>query len=152
MTYKRLSEQMRELANSQRSDAFLRQFREAVRQGHFEATFLPERFTLPKHFSRRGAGSTYQRETKDMIFEVTPEFETWFTRTNQDLAATRRARVVKPSVEAFEAGRLDFKALAADTRQRMQARFDKGQTLGRNRAKTFAETGGGRKGKKAGAE
>lgn len=145
MAYRKLSEQINRLDDIQRSDAFLKRFREAVRQGQFEATFLRERFTLPKQFARRGAASTYQRETKDMIFEVTPEFETWFTRTNQDLAATRRARAVKPSVEAFESGRLDFKALAADTRQRMQASFDKGQTLGRNRAKMVAETGGRRK-------
>ncbi|BDP40041.1 hypothetical protein DAETH_00100 [Deinococcus aetherius] len=153
MAYKKLSEQMHELDNVQRSDAFLKQFREAVREGKFEATYLPERFTLPKQFSRRGGEGTYQRETKEMLFEVTPAFEKWFEQTNKDLVATRRAGTVKPSLEAIESGQLDFKALAAETRKRMQASFEKGQTLGKSRAKAVAGTrsggGGGRRKKSA---
>ncbi|WP_216323830.1 hypothetical protein [Deinococcus aestuarii] len=140
MAYKKLSEQMHELDNVQRSDAFLKLFREAVREGQFEATYLPERFTLPKQFSRRGGEGTYQRETKEMLFEVTPDFEKWFEQTNKDLGATRRAGTVKPSLEAIESGQLDFKELAADTRKRMQASFEKGQTLGKSRAKAVAGT------------
>lgn len=140
MAYRKLSEQMHELDNVQRSDAFLKLFREAVRQGEFEATFLPERFTMPKQFSRRGAEGTYQRETKEMLFEVTPAFEKWFEQTNKDLGVTRRAGNVKPSMEAIESGQLDFRTLAEDTRRRMQASFEKGQALGKSRARTSTGT------------
>ncbi|MFC3919436.1 hypothetical protein ACFOUS_22320 [Deinococcus metalli] len=46
-----LSEQVRKLANAQRSDAFVKEFRAAVRDGTFDAADLPQRFTLPKAFT-----------------------------------------------------------------------------------------------------
>ena len=144
---------MQKLSNPQRTDTFVKMFRDAVRQGQFEAAYMPERFTLPKQFSRRGGEGTYQRETKEMLFEVTPAFEKWFEQTNKDLGATRRAGTVKPSLEAIESGQLDFGALAAETRKRMQASFEKGQTLGKSRAKAVsgskAGAGAGRRKKSA---
>ncbi|WP_216322522.1 hypothetical protein [Deinococcus aestuarii] len=138
MAYKKLSEQLQELNNPQRSDTFVKLFREAVREGKFEAAQLSERFTIPKQFRRRGAEDTYQRDTREMLFEVTPEFERWFEQTNQDLAASpsRGSGKVRPSLEAIESGQLDFKALAEETRRRLQSSFEKGQTLGKSRAAT----------------
>lgn len=147
MAYKKLSEQVQELSNPQRSDAFVRLFREAVRRGDFEAAELPERFTMPKNFTRRGAEGTYQRETREMLFESTPEFEAWFQQTDEELNTARRGRGPgrkKASLEAIESGEVDFKTLAAETRQKMQASFAKGQTLGQSRARG----GAGGRGKK----
>ena len=142
MTYKKLSEQIHELSNPQRSDAFVKQFREAVREGKFDAMYMPERFTLPKEFNRRGAEGTYQRDTKEMLFEVTPAFEKWFEKTNEELSApTRGAGRPKATVENVEAGLVDFKALAEETRKKMQASYEKGQALGKSRAQGGKGTG-----------
>ncbi len=73
MAYKKLSEQVHELSNPQRSDTFVKMFRDAVRDGKFEAAYMPERFTMPKQFTRRGSEGSYQRDTKEMLFEVTPQ-------------------------------------------------------------------------------
>lgn len=136
MAYKKLSEQVQELSNPQRSDAFIKRFRDAVREGKFDAMNLPERFTMPKQFSRRGAEGTYQRDSKDMLFEETAAFTKWFDQLNQELASSRRSGQIKPSLEAVEAGHVDFKELAAQTRMKMQASYEKGQALGKGRAKT----------------
>lgn len=136
MTYKKLSEQIHELSNPQRSDSFVKLFRDAVRQGKFDATYMPERFTMPKQFTRRGSEGTYQRDTKEMLFEVTPKFEKWFDEVNRELAAARKGGTIKPSVEAIEAGLVDFKKMAAETRKKMQASYEKGQALGQTRSKT----------------
>lgn len=143
MAYKKLSEQLQELDNPQRSDAFVKAFREAVREGKIEATYLPERFTLPKQFSRRGAEGTYQRDSREMLFEVTPAFEKWFDQTNAELTATARSRGGQPkaTAENIEAGLVDFKALAEETRKKMQASFEKGQALGKSRS----QSSGGKK-------
>lgn len=135
MPYKTLSQQLQELPDPQRSDAFVKRFREAVREGRIEAAELPERFTLPKQFRRRGGEEGYQRQGREMVFEVTPEVEGWLEQTAQELAtAPRRGRgQPKPSVEAIESGEVDFKALAARTREKMQASFEKGQALGQSR-------------------
>lgn len=135
MAYTKLSEQVQQLSNPQRSDRFVKLFREAVRAGTISAIPLPERFALPKQFRQRGTEGHYQKDAKEMLFEPTPEFEAWFEHTNQALAMTR-ARSIKPSVEAIETGLLDFKALAEATRLKMQASFDKGQALGQRRSKT----------------
>ncbi|MBB5234674.1 hypothetical protein HNQ09_002117 [Deinococcus budaensis] len=47
MPYITLSEQVGRLSNPQRSDAFVRRLREAVRTGELEAAQVPGRFTLP---------------------------------------------------------------------------------------------------------
>ncbi|MEF2277172.1 hypothetical protein V3W47_02600 [Deinococcus sp. YIM 134068] len=133
MAYKRLSEQLQELSNPQRSDALVRAFREAVRTGEIEATELPERFTMPKEFKRRGAEGTYQREAREMLFEPSPKIEKWFEEKNQEYAAAPRRGRVRASVEAIESGELDFKSLAEETRRRMQASYEKGQALGKSR-------------------
>lgn len=143
MAYRKLSEQIQDLSNPQRSDVFVKQFREAVREGRFDATFLTERFTMPKTFSRRGAEGTYQRDTRDMLFEVTPDFEAWFEETNEALSSSRRTSNVKPTAENIAAGLVDFKTLAEETRRKMQASFEKGQQLGKSRSRTPA--GGGSK-------
>ena len=135
MAYRKLSEQVVQLSNPQRSDTFIRLFRNAVREGEFDGTYVPERFTLPKSFTRRGGGASYNREAKEMIFEVTPAFDKWFDDTNRDLAASRRGGRVKVSVEAIESGLVDFKGMAAETRKKMQASFTKGQSLGKSRTK-----------------
>lgn len=135
MTYRKLSEQVNQLTNPQRSDTFVKMFRSAVREGKFDGTYMPERFTLPKSFSRRGGGAAYNRDAKEMLFELTPAFDKWFEQTNRELAASRKGGKIKPSVEAIEAGLVDFKAMAKETRQRMLASFKKGQSLGKSRAK-----------------
>lgn len=135
MPYTTLSEQMKYLSNPQRSDTFVKRFREAVRTGELEAAQLPQRFTLPKTFRKRGNDEPDTREVREMIFELTPEYEAWFNQVNEELAATTtRSAKVKPSVEAIASGQLDFKALAEETRRQMQARFEHGQKLGQSRA------------------
>lgn len=135
MTYKRLSEQVQELVNPQRSDTFIKRFREAVRTGEVKAINLPgERFTMPKQYSRRGKTGTYQKDTKEMLFEVTPEFEAWFEEQNKDLAVSRQGGQVKVTEETLAAGLVDFEALARETQEKMQASFEKGQQLGKSRS------------------
>lgn len=136
MTYIKLSEQLQHLTNPQRSDAFVKLFRDAVRVGTFDAIRLPERFTLPKQFRRRGTEGQYQREVREMLFEPTPAFQAWFEATNQALAPARTGGRVKPTVEAIEAGLLDFKAMAAETRKKMEASHAKGQALGKGRSRS----------------
>lgn len=133
MPYATLSEQVKKLANAQRSDAFVKAFRAAVRDGEIEAADLPARFTLPKEYQRRGEKETYSRAVKDMVFEVTPAYDTWFADMNTQLATARRGGTIKPTYENIEAGLVDFKALAAATRQKMEASYSKGQTLGKSR-------------------
>ncbi|GGJ81813.1 hypothetical protein [Deinococcus aquiradiocola] len=145
MAYRKLSEQVTYLTNPQRSDTFVKLFRNAVREGHFEGAYMPERFQLPKTFNRRGGGESYSREVKEMLFELTPAFEAWFDTINRELAASRKGGRIKPSVEAIEAGLVDFKTMAAQTREKMQASFKKGQSLGTSRARTKA---GGKTGSK----
>ena len=70
-----------------------------------------------------------------MLFEISPAFDRWFDETNRELAASRKGGKIKPSMEAIEAGLVDFKVMAAETRQKMQASFKKGQSLGKSRAK-----------------
>lgn len=135
MTYKKLSDMVSELGNPQRSDAFVKLFRSAVREGKIEAMDLQERFKMPKMYSRRGAEGQYQRDTKDMLFEVTPAVTKWFDSTKDTLAKSGRTRKVKPTVEAIQSGAFDFKAAADETRRKMQAKFEKGQKLGQTRAK-----------------
>ncbi len=131
MAYFKLSEQVQKLSHPQRSDAFIRQFVIAVRDGRIEAAVLPGvRFKLPKQFKRRGeSDATYSKTAREMMFEATPEFEAWFQETEAQLGT---GRVAKPrvSVETIESGAVDFKALAAQTRQRLEDRYRKGQQLG----------------------
>ncbi|GAA5437106.1 hypothetical protein ACMT4L_08920 [Deinococcus sp. A31D244] len=135
MAYKKLSEQVMELSNPQRSDSFVKMFQEAVRQGQFNGAYLPERFTMPKQFSRRGSTETYNRDTREMLFDETPEFTEWFEGVNRELAAARKGGTIKPSVEAIESGLISFDDMVAETRRKMQASYEKGQALGKGRAK-----------------
>lgn len=140
MPYVKLSEQVQALSKPLRSDAFIRLFREAVRVGAFDAADLPARFELPKQFRRRGKDDIYAKAVRDMVFEPTPAFETWFAETNAALTADRRgARAPKLSVEAIEAGLMDFKALAQETRRKLEASYIKGQAVGNSRKKTPAK-------------
>ncbi len=141
MPFKRLSEQVKELSNPQRSDTFVKAFRNAVRDGRIEAAYIQERFTLPKSFTTRGGSDTYSKDSRDMIFDVTPEFEAWFQDLNKSLAVSRRGGKIKPTVENIEKGLVDFRALAEETRRKMAASFDKGQQLGASRAKRPAAKG-----------
>jgi hypothetical protein len=141
MTYIKLSEQLRHLTHPQRSDAFVKRFRDAVRMGTFDAITLPERFILPKQFRRQGTSEQYQRNSREMLFEPTPVFQAWFEETNQALAPAQTRRQVKPTVEAIQAGVFDFQAMVAETRRKLEASHSKGQTLGRRRS-------GARKGSK----
>lgn len=125
---------MENLTNPQRSDAFYKQFREAVREGEVEAAELPERFELPKEYRRRGADETYTRTVKDMVVNVTPAYKKWFDGVNETLGTpVRRAAAPKVSLEAVEAGQVDFAAMVEETRRKMQASFEKGQHLGNSR-------------------
>lgn len=135
MALRKLSEQVEKLSNPQRSDAFVKQFRTAVRNGDFDAAYIAGRFTMPKQYARRGSDERYAKDSKDMVFEVTPEFQEWFDNINQELAGSRRNAKVKASLEAFESGSLDFKQAAEETRQKMDASYKKGQSLGNSRTK-----------------
>ncbi|MBB6098909.1 hypothetical protein HNR42_002344 [Deinobacterium chartae] len=141
MTYRKLSEQVNLLENTQRSDIFIRLFRSAVREGQFDAVYLPERFELPKVYARRGEqGGHYSKDSKDMVFEVTPAFEEWFENVNRELSQHRRRSRVKPSLEAYSEGLIDFKAAAEETRRKMLASQEKGQKLGKSRSKRSSTT------------
>ncbi|UQN08138.1 hypothetical protein [Deinococcus sp. QL22] len=141
MAYLKLSEQVQKLSNLQRSDAFVKQFQIAVREGKIEAVKLPgARFELPKQFKRRsGDGETYNKLARDMLFEVTPEFQAWFEKIDAQLREGR-ASAPRVSLESIESGAVDFKALAAHTRQQMEASFLKGQKLGSANRKAKARS------------
>lgn len=132
--YKRLSDQVGELVNPQRSDTFVRSFKEEVRQGHVKALYLPgERFTLPKEYRHRGGDDVYQKETREMLFEVTPEFEEWFEEENKRLSTARQGGQIKITEETIAGGLIDFDALAQQTQEKLNATFKRGQELGKSR-------------------
>ena len=134
MPYITLSEQVKKLHNAQRSDAFVKLLRSAVREGDVIAADLPARFELPKQYTRRGASEKYTRKVKDMVIDATPKFEAWFDKVNLDLTPARTGGRIKVSQESVEAGLVDFKTLAAETRKKMGASFNKGQALGKSRS------------------
>lgn len=134
MSYITLSEQVKKLHNPQRSDTFVKQLRDAVREGNIVAADLPSRFVLPKQYAKRGSEETYTRMVKDMVIDATPAFEAWFESVNKNLSPARTGGKIKVSAEAIEAGLVDFKVLAAQTREKMGASFKKGQALGKSRA------------------
>ncbi len=75
--------------------------------------------------------ATHQRNTREMVYEVTPKAEKWAEDTKAALAQARtRTSKVQFTSEAAESGAVDFKALAAETRRKMQAKHEKGQQLG----------------------
>ncbi|CAM3775047.1 HK97 gp10 family phage protein [Deinococcus saxicola] len=114
MAYRKLSELVNDLENPQQSDTFVKLFRAAVRDGRVIATELPERFMLPKEYTRRGAEGTYQRNAREMVYEATPKAEKWAEDTRAALAQARtRTAKVQFTSEAAESGAVDFKALAA---------------------------------------
>ena len=135
MPYITLSEQVKKLHNPQRSDAFVKLLRSAVREGEVMAADLPARFDLPKQYARRGEREKYTRKVRDMVIDATPKFETWFDQTNVELSPARTGGRIKVSLESVEAGLVDFKALAAETRKKMGASFSKGQALGKGRVR-----------------
>ena len=137
--YITLSDQIKKLHNPQRSDTFVKQLRNAVRKGDIDAADTPGRFELPKKFSKRSSDETYTRSAKDMIIDGTPEFEAWFANVNKELSSSRAGGKVKISLEAVEAGLVDFKVLAAETRKKLRASFEKGHHLGKSRAGTQAK-------------
>ncbi len=142
MPYVKLSDQIKKMHNPQRSDSFVKQLRTSVREGDVTAADLPSRFELPKKYAKRGSDITYTRSVKDMVIDATPKFEVWFEKVNKELSPARSGGKVKVSVEAIEAGLVDFKTLAAETRKKMGASFSKGQALGKTRpgkAKTPAK-------------
>lgn len=132
MEYRKLSEQVALLSNPQKSEAFIKAFRNAVREGQFDAADAPGRFDLPKEFQRRG-GETYRRRAKEMILVVTPEFEAWFAEMNTRLQA--RGTHKPQALEAYQSGELDFMAAVERTRNQMRERAKHGQTLGKGRGK-----------------
>ncbi|UQN08028.1 hypothetical protein [Deinococcus sp. QL22] len=140
MKYQKLSEVIALLDNPQRSDRFVKHLRTAVLEGEIDAVYLPERCTLPKEFQRRGAAGKYQRSAREMLIEVTPAFERWLVETSVALASRRNVRTVV-SAQSIEAGEVDFKALAEETRRKMQASYKKGQALGLSRGKAAQPKG-----------
>jgi len=140
MPYITLSDQIKKLNNPQRSDTFVKQLRDAVREGDIDAADTPGRFELPKKFTKRGSTETYTRTAKDLIIDGTPEFEAWFAKVNKELTPTRAGSRIKVSAETIEAGLVDFKALAAETRRKMGASFEKGQKLGSSRVGAKAKS------------
>lgn len=136
MAYRKLSDLVGNLEDPQQSDTFVKLFRAAVRDGRIIATDLPERFTMPKNFNRRGVEGMYQRDTREMVYEATPKVEKWVEETRAALAQARiRTRKVKLTSEAAESGEVDFKALAAETRRKMQVKHENGQKLGQGRSR-----------------
>ena len=133
MPYVTLSDQIKKLHNPQRSNAFVKQLRVSVREGDIDAANLPGRFELPKQFAKRGSDTTYTRAVRDMIIDATPAFEAWFENINRELSPARTGGKVRVSAESIEAGLVDFKSLAAETRKKMSASFSKGQALGKSR-------------------
>lgn len=136
MAYKKLSEVVMELGQPQQSDKFVKQFRDAVRDGQIDALELKERFTMPKQYQRRGQEGSYTRDARDMIFLETPASSKWIEQASAALSQVtpRGGRSkVKPSIEALEAGDLDFKELVEQTRRSMQAKHVRGQQLGNSR-------------------
>ena len=139
MAYKKLSEVVMELEQPQQSDKFVKMFRDAVRDGEIDGVELKERFTMPKQYQRRGQAGSYTRDTRDMIFLETEQSGQWIEQASAALAQVmpRGGRgKVKPSIEALEAGELDFKELVEQTRRSMQAKHARGQQLGNSRKTT----------------
>ena len=136
MAYRRLSDLVNDLENPQQSDKFVKLFKAAVRDGRVIAMDLPERFRLPKNYTSRGTKDTYQRDTREMVYEATPKAEKWVQEARAALAQARtRTKKVKLTSEAVESGEVDFKVLAAETRRKMQAKREKGQQLGQGRSR-----------------
>lgn len=154
--YTTLSEEVKKLSNPQRSDAFVRQVREAIRTGEVQAAQVPGRFTLPKTYRKRGSEETGTRDARELVIELSPEYQAWFTQVNAELEASparSRSGHEKPTLETIESGAVEFKTLAEETRRKMQASFEKGQQLGKSRsqakgAKTKATRGRTTKAKK----
>lgn len=149
MTYRKLSELVLDVQDSQKTELFVRLFRNAVREGLIEAAELPgQRFVLPQLKRIRGSdGQTRQVEAREMVVKVTPALEGWMTQTLaeiESMGAGRRVRV-KPSIEAIKEGAVDFEELARATRARMQNRFERGRQLGESRGKKTASKGRARK-------
>lgn len=141
MPYSKLSEQVEKLTNPQRSDMFVRRFRDAVREGDIDAANLPGRFTLPKEYKRRGAEGSYNREVREMVVDVTPAYTKWFDSINEELSTNpRRAAAPRPSLEAVEAGEVDFAAMVEETRRKLASSYEKGQTLGNSRKAAASAT------------
>lgn len=136
MEYARLSEQVHRLSNSQRSDLFVKRFRQAVRDGIFDAAEAPGRFELPKAFKRRGADETYARSSREMIVALTPEYEGWFSATDAELLQRARSQKAQPSVASFGSGELDFASHVEETRRKMQTRAVAGSQLGKSKKGT----------------
>ncbi|MFC5596026.1 hypothetical protein [Deinococcus cellulosilyticus] len=135
MKLQKLSEAVSGLNNPQRSDQFVRAFRNAVRDEVFDAAEIEGRFELPKEYSRRNSNETYKRQAKEMIFEVTPTYQKWYEEVTLDLNTSKRQKRVKPTLEAYSSGALDFRAAAAATREKMKASEQKGKKLGSSRKK-----------------
>lgn len=111
--YRKLSEQLADLAPGLDARAFVRRFRAAVRDGQVGAVLLPQRFSLP--------GESGGRRVSDMLFEVTPEFEYWFSATQDELTQDP-GREPLPSQASLEANPEAFKRAARRTRQQLLAR------------------------------
>lgn len=133
MNLKKLSEATIEFNNPQRSDQFVRLFRNAVRDEVFDAAEVEGRFALPKQYTRRGSNESYSKQAKEMIFEVTPAYQAWFDETVESLTRNKRQKRIKPTLEAYSQGLLDFKTAAAATREKMKASEAKGKQLGNTR-------------------
>ena len=136
MEFRKLSEVVMELEHPQQSDRFVKMFRNAVREGDIDAIELKERFTLPKQYHRRGAEGSYERDTRDMVFQVTPKSDKWIKQASEDLGKINTrggSSKVVLSLEAVEAGEVDFKALVEETRRSMESKYNRGQQLGNSR-------------------
>ncbi len=137
MAYRKLSELVSELNNPQQSDTFIKLFKAAVREGKVDAMELPERFTMPKVYNRRGAEGSYQRNAREMLYDDNAKAEAWIQATVETLskAKTPRTHKVKISIENVENGEIDFQAAVEETRRKMQAKYEKGYQLGMSRSR-----------------
>lgn len=138
MVYRKLSELVTELNNPQQSEIFVKLFKAAVREGKIDAMDLAERFTMPKVYNRRGAEGTYQRDTRDMLYDNDAKAEAWVQATLETLSKAKtsaRMPKVKIGKEAVESGAIDFQAAVEETRRKMQAKYEKGHQLGISRSR-----------------
>jgi len=75
-----------------------------------------------------------------MLFLNDAAFKRWVEQTDRSL--TRQVKVQPRTLESVLSGQHDFKTLAAETRRRLRASYEKGQKLGRDRKAELSEPAG----------
>lgn len=114
-----------------RSDTFVKEFKDAIREGQFKAAvYKGKRFTLPKKFTRRHEEGTFTKDSRDYMIQNSEEFHEWFNEINSRLLVSREGGKIPLTAEAINAGLIDFDELADETRQKLKRSHEKGRNLG----------------------